>query len=146
MKTILMPIDFTDVTPAVVAAASDLAQKYGSAIHAVHVAEPDPEFVGYQTGPKSVRDAEADHLREEHHKLLEIVTKLRADGIEAHTHLVHGPTVETILEELDKLEADFVVIGSHGHNPVYRFLLGSTTEGIIRKERCPVLVVSSEKS
>lgn len=145
MKTILMPVDFTDVTPAVVAAAGDLAQKYGAAIHIVHVAEPNPDFVGYQTGPKSVRDAEAGALRDEHQQLQDIAVSLRADGIEAHSHLVHGPTVEKILEELDKLEADFVVIGSHGHNPVYRFLLGSTTEGLIRKERCPVLVVPSEK-
>ena len=40
-----------------------------------------------------------------------------------------------------QLEADLLVIGSHGLNGVARWLLGSVAEGVVRRATCPVLVV-----
>ena len=36
-------------------------------------------------------------------------------------------------------------MGSHGHGAIYELLVGSVTEGVLRKARCPVLVVPSER-
>jgi D-alanyl-lipoteichoic acid acyltransferase DltB (MBOAT superfamily) len=55
--------------------------------------------------------------------------------------LVRGPTVETTLKEADKLEAELIVVGTHGHGAVYDVLVGSYSAGIIRKSTLPVLVV-----
>lgn len=143
MKSILVAVDFTDVTPAVVAEAEKLARAFGAELTVVHVAEPNPDFVGYEAGPKSVRDAEAKHLREEHSQLHEIAEKMRADGVNVKGLVLQGPTVEKIIEEVDKLNADMIVMGNHQHGPLHRFFLGSATEGVIRQNRCPVLVVPS---
>lgn len=141
MKSILVAVDFTDVTSEVVAEAERLAKAFGAELSLIHVAEPNPDFVGYEAGPKSVRDAEAKHLREEHRQLHELAEKMRGDGLEVRGLVVQGPTVEKIIEEVDKLKADIIVMGNHQHGPLHRFFLGSATEGVIRENRCPVLVV-----
>jgi nucleotide-binding universal stress UspA family protein len=55
--------------------------------------------------------------------------------------LVKGATVEVILGEADRLGADLVVVGSHGHGAVHRFLVGSTADALVRQSEVPVLVV-----
>jgi nucleotide-binding universal stress UspA family protein len=55
--------------------------------------------------------------------------------------MVMGPFVETIVEQADQTLADMIVIGSHGHGALFRMVLGSVSEGVVRQTDCPVLVV-----
>jgi nucleotide-binding universal stress UspA family protein len=105
------------------------------------VAAPDPEFVGFEAGPQSVRDQRAETLRKEHRLLQELADRARRRGIETKAVLVQGPTVETILAQAHKGKADLIVTGSHGHGALYKTVLGSVSEGILRGARRPVLVV-----
>ena len=59
MKTILVPVDFSDVSTKVAQTASVLATAFCSRVILVNVAEPEPEFVGYDPGPLTVRVAVA---------------------------------------------------------------------------------------
>lgn len=141
MKNIMVPIDFSEVTAAVIATAESLAQAYSARLWLIHVAAPDPEFVGFEVGPQSVRDQRADHLREEHRHLQDEAIRLRDAGIDATALLVQGPTVEKILSEAERLEADWIVLGSHGHGAAYRALLGSVSENVVRKATHPITIV-----
>jgi nucleotide-binding universal stress UspA family protein len=49
--------------------------------------------------------------------------------------------VEKILAQMEKLDADLVIMGSHGHGAIYRTLLGSVSEGVLHDAACPVLIV-----
>jgi nucleotide-binding universal stress UspA family protein len=46
-----------------------------------------------------------------------------------------------ILAQADQLQADLIVVGSHGHGATYDLLVGSISSGVIRKSKVPVLVV-----
>ncbi|RMF20673.1 MAG: universal stress protein, partial [Cyanobacteria bacterium J083] len=59
--------------------------------------------------------------------------------------LIQGATVTTILQEAAKLQAEMIIIGSHGHSSLYKALLGSVSEGIIRQATCPVLIIPTRK-
>jgi nucleotide-binding universal stress UspA family protein len=141
MKSVLAAVDFSDLTDDVIERAALLARSCSARLWLVHVAASDPEFVGYDVGPRSTREARATELRDEHRTLQAIAERLRAEGLETVALLVQGPTVETILEQAAKTEADVVVVGSHGHGAVYRVVVGSVTEGVLRKSGRPVLVV-----
>ena len=45
------------------------------------------------------------------------------------------------MEYVNKFDIDLVVIATHGASGLEHFLFGSTTEKVIRKVKCPVLVV-----
>ncbi len=141
MDNILAAIDFSDITPMVVDKAAEIAKSFSSKLWLIHIAAPDPDFVGYGTGPQSQRDWRAKTLREEHRYIQDKALALEKSGINVTPLLIQGATVETILQEAMKLNAEMIVIGSHGHGSLYKALVGSVSEGIIRKASCPVLIV-----
>ena len=71
--------------------------------------------------------------------MAERLTKRNCDA-EALMVEGHG-TVEKILDESRRLKADLIITGSHGHGRLYDMLVGSISEGILRKARMPVLIV-----
>ena len=141
MQHVLASIDFSEGSDRVVEQAALLAEAFSADVSLVHVAAPDPEFVGYDAGPESVREARARELRGEHRELQAMAEGLRQRGLGAKALLVQGPTVEKLVEEIARLRADVVVMGSHGRSALMRALVGSVSEGVIRKATCPVLIV-----
>ena len=141
MKKILAAVDFSDLTGRVVDQSSALARVFGAELVVVHVAPPEPEFVGYDAGPQSVRDAAARHYREESRQLQEIDRRIEAQGLRATSLLIQGYAVEKILSEASRLGCDLIVMGSHGHGALRHLLVGSVTEGVLRQARVPVLIV-----
>jgi len=141
VRKLLAAVDFSAVSKAVVDQAASLAEAFSAELTLLHVAAPDPDFVGYEAGPQHVRDARAKDLRTEHRDIQELADGLRERSVSARALMIQGPTVEKILEEAEQLQADTIVIGSHGHGALHRVLLGSVSEGVVRGARCPVLVV-----
>lgn len=146
VRTLLAALDFSPVSDAVVAQAASLAEAFSAELTLVHVAAPEPEFVGYEAGPQSVRTDRAREVRGEHRDLQATAEGLRGRGIRAHALLIQGPVVEKILAEAERLGADAIVIGSHGHGALHRLLLGSVSEGVVRAARCPVVLVPAARA
>ena len=140
---ILTPIDFSDVSDAVIARSSELAKALDAKVWLIHAAVPEPDFVGYEVGPEYIRDSAARHLREEHKMLGQYQDKLRQDGVDVTAMLVPGDAVEKILREAISLKADWIVLGSHGHGALYNLLAGSVCQGVLKKSACPVVIVPS---
>ena len=146
MRQILAAVDFSPVSKAVIEQAASLAEAFAAELTLVYVATPDPEFVGYAVGPQSVRDDHAREFRDQHRSLQAIAEGLRDRAITARALLIQGSTAEKILAEGARLRADAIVIGSHGHGALYRALLGSVSEAVVRAAQCPVLVVPAAHS
>ena len=142
---ILAPIDFSPVTVKVMETIRGLPAIDLAKVYLVHVAEPDPDFIGYEAGPDTVRDQVAGGMRADHRTLGELADALAERGIDATPLQVQGPTVETVMNEVDKLGIDLLVVGSHGHGATYDLLVGSISAGIIRASKVPVLVVPAKE-
>lgn len=141
VKVVVVAVDFSDVSARQLEVVRRLAVGMEREIYLLHVAEPDPDFVGYEAGPEVVREQVAEEFRREHRRLQEMAERLRAAGVEARALLVRGSAVEAVLEQARKLDAGLIVVGSHGHGAAYDLLVGSVSAGIIRKSEVPVLVV-----
>lgn len=155
MKNILVAIDFPSPasgssaapgTEAAVSAAQRLAKALSGRVWLIHAARPDPEFVGYEPGPVVERHHRALELRREHRQLQDLAAELRSRGIDTTALLVEGSAVEKILEEADRLAADLIILGGRHHGVLYRTIIGSVQEGIIRHTKRPVLIVPPEVS
>ena len=146
MKNILAAIDFSDVTEKVISTAAEMAKSFSSKLWLIHVAAPEPDFIGYDTGPTCERDWRAKVLRKEHRYIQSKALELEKNGIDVTPLLIQGATVATILSKADQLDIDLIVIGSHGHSAFYKTLVGSVSEGIICQASCPVIVVPAKKN
>jgi nucleotide-binding universal stress UspA family protein len=140
-RNILALIDFSRTSGQVVTRAGDLALFYDAKCWLIHVAGPEPEFVGYTVGPQYIRDHRADQLREEHQKLQEYKAELLQKNIDCETLLVQGQTNPTIMEEIGRLQIDMVVLGSHGRTRLYDLLVGSVCEYLLRYSPVPLVII-----
>jgi nucleotide-binding universal stress UspA family protein len=141
MSTILVPVDFSDATPRVVETARSLARAFGSRIVLLNIAEPEPDFVGFEPGPVTVRQSVARDFKAEHQRLEELKQSLAADAPDVLALHIQGPTVEKILHEAREQEAAWIVLGTHGHGALYELLVGSVAHGVLKGAHCPVVVV-----
>ena len=138
---ILVAVDCSESTQKVVNKAQEMAKALSAKLWLIHVAPPEPDFVGYDTGPQSVRDYVAERFHAEHSQIQAISENLRQQGIETTALLIQGSTVETIIKEAKKLQAEMIIMGSHGRNPISELFLGSVSRGVISQSNCPILIV-----
>lgn len=146
MKNILAAVDFSPVTAKVLDIAKAMASAFGAKLWIIHVAAPEPDFIGFKTGPQYVRDHLAEQLRKEHVDLQAMAGACKQEGIDAEALLVQGPTAETIVAETELLKADVVLVGSHGRGALFKAIVGSVSEQVIGECRVPVLVIPSDRS
>ncbi|MCK5447162.1 MAG: universal stress protein [Gemmatimonadetes bacterium] len=140
--SLLVAVDFSSVSDSQLEIVGRLARP-NREIFLLHVAEPDPTFIGMEAGPDEVRHQVAVEFKQEHEQLHALADRLREQGHEVNALLVQGPTIQTILEQAEKLEAEVIVVGSHGRGKLFDLVVGSVSAGVIRKSPVPVLVVPS---
>jgi len=143
---ILVAVDLSEASTPVLQTARNYAVASQANVWLIHVAEPDPDFVGYQAGPPTVRQDVATQFRQAHKELQSRAEALRQVGLAVTPLLVQGPTAATLLKEAERIKADMIIVGSHGHGAVHHLLVGSVTEDILKQARCPLVVVPARKN
>jgi nucleotide-binding universal stress UspA family protein len=164
MKRILVPIDFSDATPPVIDLARQLAKALDAEIHLVHVKElmaaAAPGAFGYGLAgmpelapmpgvPVPVFDPMPQPIPEnedQKSKLAQWQKEIAQDGIKVSLHEPTGTVAEEILNQADVLDADLIVMGTHGHGAMYNLLVGSATKGVLKHSRRPVLLVPAHRA
>ncbi|MBV2120911.1 MAG: hypothetical protein B6D70_10515 [gamma proteobacterium symbiont of Stewartia floridana] len=107
----------------------------------LHIANPEPDFVGYEPGPQAVRDGQAMDFHQQHQSLQEYAVRLRARGTDCTALQVQGAYAEKIMQEAEKLQAEVIVVGSHGKGLAKELLYGSTSNQLVRHSEIPILLV-----
>ena len=164
MKCLLVPIDFSDATPRVIDLARELAKALDAEIHLIHVKElgaaAAPGTLGYGLAgmpelapisgvpvpgldpmPQPIAETE-----DQKSKLARWQKEIAQEGIKVTLHEPTGSVADKILDEAAAIEADFIVMGTHGHGAMYHLLVGSATKGVLKHATRPVLLVPSPKS
>ena len=141
MKTVLAPIDFSAVSERVIARAIGLARATDARLVLLHVVSPV-----HAVGRNLVLTvAGAEYLaaadKSVGQRLAKLQRSLRDDGVTAHVIHVIGDPRECIIEQAERLGADYIVMGSHGHSAFYDLLVGSTASGVLKRAVCPVVLV-----
>ena len=138
---ILVAVDLSESTEKIVKEVEKIAQALSAKVFLLHVAEPEPDFVGFEVGPQTVRDSLSTAFHGKHRELQTMAERLRKARLDTTALLVQGATAETILNEALKLEVDMIAVGSHGRGAMGQLLVGSVSEGVLQKSGCPILVI-----
>lgn len=141
MKKILVPVDFSDLSTDVIEKAGKIAKAFQSEVYILHIAMPGSFlYDDNPTGIMIVNPNQEEMIREDH-DLKAMVHYLLEQGINAKSALIHGPVINSILDEAEKFGADLIVVGSQSHGFLYRTFIGSVSDGVMRRSPCPVLIV-----
>ena len=141
MKTILAPVDLSDVTKRVVAEAATLARSLAGRVVLLNVTPPVVVVGDYTASRERIAEIADVNAKAAAKQLAEMVDELRRDSTKADSMQLTGAPVPLIVAQAQKLRAAYIVIGSHGHTAFYDLLVGSTASGILKRSPCPVVVV-----
>jgi len=141
-KRVLCAVDLSDVSVRPLAYAGAIAMWYDARLTALHVArtfDPVEVHAGALFDPvRIVEPMPRDEVLEQLGRMLE-AAGIAAD--EATLVAEAGPAAETIVDQSVAIDADLLVMGTHGRSGFNRLLLGSVAEKVLRTAPCPVLTV-----
>ena len=144
VKTILTPVDFSEVSDAVVAEAAALARALSGRVVLFTAIQPPVITNEYAPLMENIAEITAAGEKAASKRLAIIQKKLEGESVPVEIVQVNGAPVPLIAEQAQKLHADYIVMGSHGHTAFYDLLVGSTTHGVLRRAACPVVIVPSQ--
>ena len=141
-QNILVPVDGSETSFAAVAKAAELAKAFGSKITVVQVLTLDPyiaaEYITANQTNDLIERARASIVK----TLEEAKQKFTEQGVEAETKLLEGQVIAREITNAAKdLNADLIVIGSHGRTGLKKLSLGSVAQSILSEGTTPVLIV-----
>lgn len=145
IKRILCPVDFSDTSSRALDYAAAAARWYGARVDVLHVhAEVPAVSVIPSLAPAPA--AQFADREEEHAQVQELTSRLARGvldkGVQGNVSIVDGPDAHrAILAYAARHHSDLIVMGTHGRTGIERWLLGSTTDRVVRKAACPTMVV-----
>lgn len=137
VNRILAAVDFSDRSRVALAFAARLACRFDAELHVMHAQEPLLSAAAESRG--------IDLTSETEEELRSIVANTwPASLCRLHVDVIVGPASTTIAHAAERENADVIVMAAHGMSGAQHALLGSTTEGVLRRSNVSVLVVPDE--
>ncbi len=140
LNRILCPTDFSDISMTAEACATALAHHFDAGLHLLHIDPPTPILAPYGEIPVDIRLFEQQRELAET-ELAAARDRARAAGVAAEVSVRGGHPAREILAVAEEIQANLIVLGSHGRGGFEHLLLGSVAERVMRKAGCPVMVV-----
>ncbi len=147
-KVIVAAVDLHKGSRLVTTRALEMAGE-GGTVHVICVSEPNIANV------KPPEDIDAPELTGvDTHKLKDLLDARVAEYKKGHTgaampkvelHIDAGDPAERIVELAARVDADAIVVSSHGRTGIRRLIIGSVAEKVVRLAGCSVIVVREKK-
>jgi len=144
---ILVAVDFSDFSQEAVRVTSGLARAFGGTVYALYVCDTpkgvEPALLTrHSRAIRSLLDLQKEMCKNAETQLNEWIGNFDWGEAQVQVAVAEGAPHKVIIDRSREIEADLVVIGSHGRSGFARRILGSTAERVVRKSRCPVLAVT----
>ena len=147
LRRILVPTDFSDHAEHAFLHAATIARWSGAELIVIHVVEKfmDHSLLYSDVWPfqKPVQDYYRDLEEKTAARLTETVRDSVGSDVRFRVVVTNGTPSFEITAAAQANEVDMIVIATHGRGGLAKALLGSTTEWVLRKAECPVLVMRS---
>ncbi|MCG8557879.1 MAG: universal stress protein [Proteobacteria bacterium] len=142
---ILCPVDFSQASDESFRYAVDLASRLGAEVHVLHVyqlpayAFPDGALLPGAAWTTRILEAAQKELNT-------FLMRFRDAPVKLHHHLVEGTPHVEINRLANVLEAQLIVMGTHGRTGLAHLVMGSVAERVVRSAERPVLTVRGGKA
>lgn len=137
IKSVLCPIDFSEFSIKAYDYAQSLAAHYRSELIVLHVMYSHRAFYVDDTYRQIVQKLRAEATQ----KLKQFVKRQTWAKVNPQPRVQEGIATDQILSLAEAQAVSLIVMGTHGLRGVDRLMVGSVAERVLRKSRCPVLVV-----
>ncbi len=141
IRRIVVGTDFSEPSYPALKAAASTARREGASVFLAHVIDPLPHIgpgLDAVMGTDSLREGMEEYAKKH---LRDLRESLFVD-IPVETHILYSPNAGMAMTDFaERVQADLIVVGTHGRNGIQRLMLGSVAEKVTRLAPCSVLVV-----
>jgi universal stress protein A len=146
MKTLLVPLDLSDVSKPVLEKTAELAQQLSAKVVVLHVAEPVATYAPVEATEDLVipRHPPVDTMEDfsaTNSRLRSLEEPLEAVGVEVETVTDSALVVDDICEQAEKYHADYIILGSHRHGVLHHLFSKNVVTNTLKRAKCPIIVV-----
>jgi nucleotide-binding universal stress UspA family protein len=141
LRTILVPLDGSELAERALPEAADLARQPGAQLLLVRAAEAHVPAVVDPT------EAQVRVVQEAERYLAGVQARLAATGVtDVQTSVWYGPPAYAIIEAARLRHADLIVMTTHGRSGLGRLILGSVAESVLRGTTTPILLLRAPEA
>lgn len=150
LHKILIAVEDSEYSTKATAYGFELAKKVGAQVALLHVNEIPVTGTPYITDPlineTPVLMPEVMIAQEESSKkLLNTIAEKYENEVTIYTLHKIGSPKEEILATAEEWNADMIILGTHGRTGFDHFISGSVAEKVVRRAKCPVLIIPNDK-
>ncbi|MEX0585155.1 MAG: universal stress protein [Pirellulales bacterium] len=142
LRKILVPTDLSEFSQHAVRYGCEFARRFQSELYLLTVVQ---DVVALIPEPGMAFPAPGEYLQElrdaSQQALARVPEGAAAEGLQITREVRVGTPFLEIVRYARDIDADLIVIGTHGRSGLAHVLLGSTAEKVVRKASCPVLTV-----
>jgi len=144
MKTILVPVDFSEKSNFAVKLANRIAKKMEAEIYLLHLVELPKGIIDMAAGSNFSIPSSMMYLRKVKEQILQLKKKFISDKIPVKYSIRFQNPYEGILEYSKKIDANLIIMGSKGVSGFDEIIIGSNTEKVVRSSNTPVVIVKND--
>lgn len=142
MKKIIVPVDFSNHSIYALKTAALLAKKYDAIIYALHML--DIHEVSLTESEIYQQEKAVFFLKLSEKKFKTFLDKDFLEGVKVVPIIKHYKVFSEVNAIAKEVNADLIIMGSHGASGLKEFFVGSNTEKVVRYSELPVLVIKNE--
>lgn len=140
IKKILVPVDFSEFSKNALRYAVEFARgREIEKLYLIYVIEPVIYPADFSMGQVALPSVELEINSKAKDELENLAKKEIPENLYSEIIIKTGKPFVEINETAQEIDADLIIIASHGHTGMEQILFGSTAEKVIRKAPCPVL-------
>jgi nucleotide-binding universal stress UspA family protein len=141
-QTVVAAVDFSDTSMDTLDVALELIRARHGRLHLLHVVADVFHTPGLVRAPGIDWDElQANWIEEARRRLVAFAASHNLDPQRVTTAIAVGPAAAQIVRYANDHAANAIVLGSHGHGIVRRFVLGAVADRVLRQANCPVMLV-----
>lgn len=140
-RTILVPVDFSQASLAAFETALEIHAGPGTAVVVIHVIDVNAIDFTVELGYGMNREVEAKARTHAERGMRRLTDVELPEGVDVQRVVTIGRPAIEILKLAEDLAADLIVVGGHPAGSPERALYAGMAERLLRRARCPVLVI-----
>lgn len=141
IKKILVPVDFSDYSKNALRYAIDFAKDVSAKLFLIYVVEPIIYPADFSMGQVALPSVDLELNSRAKEELENLARREIPEDMKYDVIIKTGKPFVEINETAGEIDADIIIIATHGHTGVEQLLFGSTAEKVVRKAPCPVLTL-----
>jgi nucleotide-binding universal stress UspA family protein len=147
IQRVVTPVDFSDNSRLIAESAGYLAGRFGAAMNLVFVVQNFDDYSGFFVPQMTLPTLEGELVESAEVKMASFCKEMEefcnSLGVkELHYKVLMGDVGEQIVEYAAEVNADMIVMGTHGYKGIEKIMFGSVADKVVRSAPCPVLTIN----